>query len=213
MKTAVACTLLLLGSLGATQSITDLPLCSIQCVASAVTGVGCGLTDYACSCQKSDQLTPTVTACVKKACPSPADQAKVITVLEGICAAAGFPIKVPPPQPETSQQPQQPQPSETPKKGETPASSHAPTIQTSVPAETPLPTGSCVVKTITKTVTKGKPEPTPSAPYPTGPVGTGTPIVPSSPAVNLPPEFTGAASAVKVPAGVAGFVGLVAYFL
>jgi hypothetical protein len=96
---------------------------------------------------------------------------------------------------------------------------HSPDELLVVPPETEapsLPTApadeSCIVSTITETVTAGKP----TAPYPTGPVGTGSSIpVPSGSKVptSTPPEFTGAAAAVHVSAALAGAFGLAAYFL
>ncbi|KAF2263153.1 hypothetical protein CC78DRAFT_286302 [Lojkania enalia] len=98
----------------------------------------------------------------------------------------------------------------------------------------------CTVVTITTTVTAGHVPsapghygPTAPAPYPTtssGPYypsvpassGTGYPVYPTGTAAPSgtgvyyppsPPEFTGAASAVKIPAVAAGVVGLAAYFL
>ena len=78
----------------AQNTITDLPTCALTCLISAIDGLGCALTEFACSCQKADQLTPVVTPCVQAACTDVADQTKAITVLSGICAAAGFPIEV-----------------------------------------------------------------------------------------------------------------------
>jgi hypothetical protein len=81
----------------------------------------------------------------------------------------------------------------------------------------PLPTDteSCAVVTVTVIETSVKPS-VPVAPYPTGPAGTGVPIsVPSRTGVytSALPEFTGAAAAVKIPAGIVGFLGVIAYLL
>ncbi|KAF1354075.1 hypothetical protein EJ07DRAFT_86260, partial [Lizonia empirigonia] len=70
----------------AAQSIADLPTCSLECLVSAIGGLGCELTDFSCSCQKASELTPVVTPCVQTACTDPADQSKTIEVLSGICA-------------------------------------------------------------------------------------------------------------------------------
>ena len=69
---------------------------------------------------------------------------------------------------------------------------------------------SCVV--VTHTVTKTGSSP---APYPTVPAGTGMPPAPSGTGHYSapPPYFSGAASAVKVPAGIAGVLGLAAFIL
>lgn len=79
----------------------------------------------------------------------------------------------------------------------------------------PTDTESCTVVTVTVIETSPKPS-VPVAPYPTGPAGTGVPIpVPSGTGAytSALPEFTGAAAAVKVPAGISGFLGVIAYLL
>ncbi|KAL5424570.1 hypothetical protein PMIN04_003107 [Paraphaeosphaeria minitans] len=234
-------TIAALAALTAAQTIADLPSCSLSCVVSGVSGIGCSATDFECSCTKADQLTPAVcrssihtlslrlnqsqiTPCVQNACPSAADQAKVITVLEGICAAAGSPIDVP--APGASSSAAQAPTSAAPGPSQEASSSVAPTIQTSAPAtlsKTEIvisSTGyafpsateeSCVVVTVTVTKTSSSAV----APYPTGPVGTGMPpVVPSGTASYSapPPYFTGAAAGMKVPA-VAGLLGLAAFIL
>jgi hypothetical protein len=83
-----------LAAIVSAQGISDLPSCSLQCIITGVTGTGCSVTDFKCACGKASQLTSSVTPCVKSACPSAADQAKVITVLEGICTAAGVGISI-----------------------------------------------------------------------------------------------------------------------
>ncbi|KAF1978963.1 hypothetical protein BU23DRAFT_563829 [Bimuria novae-zelandiae CBS 107.79] len=223
-------TLAALAALSAAQSIADLPTCSLSCVVEGVSGIGCSATDFACSCSKAAELTPAITPCVQGACADAADQAKVISVLEGICASAGFPINVPAPTaPEGT-----PAPTET----EVVSSSVAHTIQTSVPASSltdigitatgyPLPTSTaedtCVVVTVTVTEASSSVV----APYPTGPAGTGvsprptlpvgtgvSPLPAGTSSYSAPPSyFTGAASAMKVPAGVAGVLGLAAFVL
>lgn len=81
----------------AAQGLTDIPTCSLKCLTTAITGLGCGLLNFNCSCQKSSELTPVVTPCVQSACSDPADQSKTLEVLSGICAAAGFPVEAPAP--------------------------------------------------------------------------------------------------------------------
>ncbi|ORY18265.1 hypothetical protein BCR34DRAFT_554479 [Clohesyomyces aquaticus] len=78
------------------QSIADLPTCGVSCLATGISTIGCTLTDFKCSCGKAEQLTAAVTPCVKSSC-SAADEAKLKTVLGGICAAAGVPITLPAP--------------------------------------------------------------------------------------------------------------------
>ncbi|KAK3215824.1 hypothetical protein GRF29_8g1189696 [Pseudopithomyces chartarum] len=214
------------------QSIADLPTCSLSCVVNGVTEIGCSATDFECSCTKADQLTPAITPCVLEACPSPADQAKVISTLEGICAAAGFPIDVPEPTSAapssaapTSAEPEPTSDAPAPTETEAESSSAAPTIQTSEPAPTSAAVSSsagyaipsapaesaCSVATVTVT------SHSPAAPYPTKPAGTGVPPVPKPSGTGVhsapPPFYTGAASAMKVPAGVAGIIGLAAFVL
>jgi len=84
-------------ALAAAQGIGDLPQCSLSCILAGVPQTGCDVTDFKCACGKADVLTPAITPCVQKACTSPADQAKVIEVLQGICASVGVPITVPNP--------------------------------------------------------------------------------------------------------------------
>lgn len=77
------------------QSIGDLPTCSLSCLTTAISTLGCEPTDFACSCGKASELYPVITPCVQAACSDPADQSKTVKVLAGICAAAGFPIETP----------------------------------------------------------------------------------------------------------------------
>ncbi|KAF2251426.1 hypothetical protein BU26DRAFT_563363 [Trematosphaeria pertusa] len=209
-------TLAAIAAFAAAQTITDLPSCSLQCVASGVTGVGCELTDFECSCKKADELTPKVTPCVQQACPDAADQQKVISTLEGICASAGFPITVP--EPEASSTAVE--------------SSEAPSVETSIPtpsatdivitSPTGYPTGlptetpeeSCAVTTVTVTEIMTKPT-APGVSPPPYPTGSAKPSVPAPSGTGAyttsPPLFTGAAAAVRVPAGIAGVLGLAAF--
>jgi hypothetical protein len=82
-------------ALVAAQGVANLPVCSFHCLSTAFSGLGCAAADFSCSCQKADQLTPIVTPCVQTACRNHADQRTTIEALSSICAAAGFPIKVP----------------------------------------------------------------------------------------------------------------------
>ncbi|KAJ8117025.1 hypothetical protein OPT61_g1668 [Boeremia exigua] len=104
-----------LTALVASQDIGSLPTCSLTCLSTAIDGLGCGITDFACSCQKASELTPVVTPCVQSACPDPADQAKTLEVLAGICSAAGFPIDGA--GPPSSSSPETVQPTPTPSQG------------------------------------------------------------------------------------------------
>lgn len=81
-------------ALATAQSIDALPPCSLSCFATHVPETGCGLTDFACSCSKSSELTPKLTPCVQAACALE-DQGKVVAALEKICNEAGVPIAIP----------------------------------------------------------------------------------------------------------------------
>lgn len=63
----------LLASVAFSQSISSevsqLPSCSLSCLTSAITGAGCGLTDYACQCGSAKAaITTSATPCLLKAC-------------------------------------------------------------------------------------------------------------------------------------------------
>ncbi|KAJ4338101.1 hypothetical protein N0V87_004249 [Didymella glomerata] len=227
-------------ALAAAQSIADLPACSLTCLTSAIPSLGCGLTDFACSCKKADTLTPQLTPCVKSACKDEADQAKVMTVLSSICAAAGVPIEAPAPaastiadpSPAPTSEPAEPTseaPTETmPSISEEPGYSAYPTDIP--PVSYPTPSSSAEYEPIPSSVIVSRPSPRPTSvpgvlpPYPTSvsfPSGspepsiiapTGTGVKPTT-STSLPPEFTGAAAAIKVPAVVAGVFGVAAFIL
>ncbi|KAF2094923.1 CFEM-domain-containing protein [Rhizodiscina lignyota] len=70
------------------------PSCSLNCFVTALTGDGCsGLTDFKCHCSKPG-LSAQIVPCVKKNCPSEADQQSVIQVVSSQCNSAGVPITV-----------------------------------------------------------------------------------------------------------------------
>jgi hypothetical protein len=77
------------------HSIADLPSCSLDCLSNAVKGLGCDLTDFACSCKKAEQLTSAITSSLKKDCTKEADQEKVASVLEFLCKGVGVDINAP----------------------------------------------------------------------------------------------------------------------
>lgn len=208
-------------AIAAAQGIADIPSCSLSCFTSALPSTGCGLTDFKCSCAKADTLTPALVPCVQKACPSAADQQKVIEVLGAICAAAGVPINPPSAPAPSSPAPAPEQPSakpEEPKPSSAPSAAPKPPVVSSA-AGYPAPSApageTCVRSTVTVTVTK------PVAtvpPYPTGPVKPSTPAGTAAPTGSAstkptPPEFTGAAAAVQMPVAFAGVFGLAALFL
>lgn len=115
-----------IAALTAAQGDDDLPVCSIQCLSTAISNLGCAPADFSCSCQKADQLNPVVTLCVQTACSNLTDQRTTIEVLSSICAAASFPIEAseapssstaaePTPGPTTSKASVETQPSSTDK--------------------------------------------------------------------------------------------------
>lgn len=67
---------------------------------------------------------------MQKACPSPADQAKVLSVTSALCAAAGAPIKAPAPVESSAAPAPAPTSAEVASYAEA-SSSVAPTVQTS----------------------------------------------------------------------------------
>ncbi|ORY13523.1 hypothetical protein BCR34DRAFT_599872 [Clohesyomyces aquaticus] len=96
MKTFAAAAFIALASVASAQ-LDNIPSCALSCFLATLTADGCSsITDFACHCKKSDSLFASVTPCVQKAC-SAADQATVITAVEGTCKAAGVPITVPQP--------------------------------------------------------------------------------------------------------------------
>ncbi|KAF9701072.1 hypothetical protein EKO04_001074 [Ascochyta lentis] len=221
----------------AAQTITDLPSCSLACLASSIGGLGCGLTDFACSCQKASQLTPVVTPCVQTACTDPAEQSKTIKVLSEICAAAGFPIEIPSSSAvvehttaASSEAPVETQSSAT----EEPVYSEYPTA-TEVLSEYPEPTyitddvpnlpssysDLVPLPSFVDTIIVSRPSPIPTSvtpvipPYPisvTIPAPSGTGSSPSFTSSDLP-EFTGGVAAVEIPMLAAGIFGLAAFVL
>lgn len=191
----------------AAQDISTLPVCSLQCFATAIPNTGCGLTDFACSCGKADQLTPEVTPCIQAAC-SAADQATAVSALVAICEAVGVPITIPTPgtsssaapvepeptssaapvepEPTSSAAPVEPEPTSEPEEPEEPEETPAvpsgsaayPVASSAYPVPTGKPEESCTDQTtITVTKTLSKTSHLPSAP----PYPTG-PVKPSVPA-------------------------------
>lgn len=248
-------------ALAAAQGIADLPSCSLTCLTSAIPSLGCDLTDFACSCKKASTLTPSLTPCVQSACKDTADQAKVLTVLSEICAAAGVPIETPAPATSTiadpspapiSEAPTETEPSISDKPGysayptEIPSASYPSTspstsfLRTSVLTSTApthatsdvpnLPSSSADYEPIPSSIIVSRPSPVPTSvpgvlpPYPTSvyfPSGspepsviapTGTGVKPTA-STSLPPEFTGAAAAMKGSVVAAGVFGLAAFIL
>jgi len=187
------------------QGITDLPHCSLSCILTGVGATGCEVTDFKCACEKANILTPSVTPCVQKACSDKADRATVIKVLEGICASAGVPITIPNPDDQPSSAP--------PASSSTKAPEPAPSSSTKAPE--PVPSSSTKGGEPAPSSTGAPPASTTGAPYPI-PSGSSTkkPTGTSPPSSSTSsPAFTGAASAMNVPAAAAGVFGLLAYVL
>ncbi|EKG19367.1 hypothetical protein MPH_03230 [Macrophomina phaseolina MS6] len=89
MKTSFAAIAFSLASVAYSQSISDLPSCSLNCFVSTLSGDGCpSLTDFECHC-KVPGLTDQITPCVQKAC-STADQATVAQQVVALCSQYGF---------------------------------------------------------------------------------------------------------------------------
>ncbi|OCK97775.1 CFEM-domain-containing protein [Cenococcum geophilum 1.58] len=181
MRTSFAAIAFALASV-ATSQLANIPSCALNCFVSALTTDGCsGLTDFACHCKKTD-LIPSVTPCVQAAC-SAADQAKVITAVEGTCASAGVTISVAPATSAASAS-SSVDTSSTPEVSSTPVASSAPAGY-SPAAVTPSATSSAVVTSL---------------------AGTGTLITASSngtvTTASTPTSFTGAAAQVTQAAGI-----------
>ncbi|KAF2680467.1 hypothetical protein K458DRAFT_392806 [Lentithecium fluviatile CBS 122367] len=220
MKSILA--LLAIAALTTAQSISDIPTCALSCLTTSVSAVGCSLTDFECSCKKSAELTTALTPCVTENCDV-ADQPKVVEALVGICKSQGITVSAP---------------QVTATATAAPTSSAIPTSAPSPPAittdtdpdddgETCVPVTVIVTQILTE-VPGSNPTPTsvrttasPVPPYPTGsskpsggvPSGTAPSGTGARPTSGTPPEFTGAALKGKVPAGLAGVLGLAAALL
>jgi hypothetical protein len=73
MKFSFAAVASLLASVAYSQTIASevaqIPSCALSCLTTAITGAGCGLTDYACQCGSSkDAITKAATPCVVSSC-------------------------------------------------------------------------------------------------------------------------------------------------
>ncbi|KAL0260765.1 hypothetical protein SLS55_004456 [Diplodia seriata] len=94
MKTSFAAVAFSLASVAYSQSISDLPSCSLDCFVSTLGGDGCSsLTDFECHC-KVPGLTDQITPCVQKAC-SASDQQAVAEQVVALCEQYGISISVP----------------------------------------------------------------------------------------------------------------------
>lgn len=56
------------------ELVEDIPTCAVTCIRDAASSVNCAISDFACSCSKQDQLTPSVVGCLSKSSCSADDQ-------------------------------------------------------------------------------------------------------------------------------------------
>ncbi|KAF9880635.1 hypothetical protein CkaCkLH20_01677 [Colletotrichum karsti] len=68
------------------ELVQDIPTCAVTCIRDAAQSVNCDISDFACSCNKQDQLTPSVVGCLSKSSCSADDQTKVLLTAQQICA-------------------------------------------------------------------------------------------------------------------------------
>jgi len=185
MKTSFAAIAVALASVASAQ-LADIPSCALQCFIDALSADGCSsLTDFACHCKKTD-LIPTVEPCVQKAC-SAADQAKVITAVEGTCASAGVPITISTPAASAASS----APASSAAAASTPAASSAPAGYSSAP--------------VSSAAASSKPS---SSAAGTGSLVTATPSSNGTIATATPSQFTGAAAQATQAVGIVAAAAL-----
>ncbi|KAH0605130.1 uncharacterized protein H6S33_005112 [Morchella sextelata] len=87
MKASIFASIFVAAGFAAAQSIniSDVPTCALSCVMSSSPD-GCGAADYACWCRSNTWLS-SLADCVRPACPSEADQAKLVALAQGLCGA------------------------------------------------------------------------------------------------------------------------------
>merc|ERR1711990_97933 len=69
------------------QSVADLPACSLPCFASTPSSNGCQLTDVPCLCADTSFQT-AVAACIQTACTDPTDLQTAVTVGQALCGGS-----------------------------------------------------------------------------------------------------------------------------
>ncbi|KAL1629892.1 hypothetical protein SLS56_005161 [Neofusicoccum ribis] len=195
MKTSFAAVAFSLASVAYSQSISDLPSCSLNCFVSTLSGDGCSsLTDFECHC-KVPGLTDQITPCVQKAC-SAADQQTVAEQVQALCAQYGVSISVP----EASSTAA---PSSTAAATSAPASSSAAATTAASSAASSASASATSTETASPSATDvviSTPVATPTTPGASTPAGS-TPT---------PSQFQGAAGKTGVVGGVVGFAAAVA---
>jgi hypothetical protein len=77
----------------AAQGIEGLPACSRSCVATGISGAGCGANDFSCVCGKAPEVIRATQPCVEAAC-NPAGQETVLQLFRSICGSLGRQIEV-----------------------------------------------------------------------------------------------------------------------
>lgn len=51
------------------SQVAQIPSCALSCLTNAISGAGCGLTDYACQCGSAkNTITSAATPCVASSC-------------------------------------------------------------------------------------------------------------------------------------------------
>lgn len=96
MKFSIVAVASLFASVAYSQTIASevaqIPSCALTCLTTAITGAGCGLSDYACQCGTAkDSITTSATPCVLSKCAT-SDALKVQSITSEICtiqAASG----------------------------------------------------------------------------------------------------------------------------
>ncbi|KAH7028372.1 proline-rich antigen [Macrophomina phaseolina] len=202
MKTSFAAIAFSLASVAYSQSISDLPSCSLNCFVSTLSGDGCpSLTDFECHC-KVPGLTDQITPCVQKAC-STADQATVAQQVVALCSQYGVSLSVPAVSSTAA-------PSSSAAASSAPASSSAAATTTESASATPSSAESSASASATSTVTSSPsatdvvvstPVATPTTPGASTPAGGSTPT---------PSQFEGAAPTAGVVGGMVGLAVAVA---
>jgi hypothetical protein len=75
----------------ATAQFSQLPQCSMQCLAQTLGSAGCRLFSTACTCQKARQIVPALDNCNKQKC-SVSQRSLVISVYRDMCDKMGIPF-------------------------------------------------------------------------------------------------------------------------
>ncbi|KAK7524617.1 hypothetical protein IWZ03DRAFT_28980 [Phyllosticta citriasiana] len=84
MKLSIATSFALAAPILAAYTSADIPTCANTCFEGGAPKVGCSVTDQACLCENSSDLTDEITSCVTTSC-SISDALKTQQVSNGIC--------------------------------------------------------------------------------------------------------------------------------